>query len=107
VLVVEDLTGGTTATQTIYRYRYDAKEGQMRLIGLDATHYSRTNAHDMFKFSWNVMTGALIFERGRVNKGGGDEAYKMDPPKKLTRKSAPIYMDKTPDTESIFEEVSK
>src|SRR5688500_17389557 len=46
VLTFEDLTGGTTAIASTYRYRYDRAGKRMRLIGMDATLYSRTNAHD-------------------------------------------------------------
>ncbi len=42
VLLVEDLTGGTTAIQSLYRYRFDTKARRMRLIGDDVTLYSRT-----------------------------------------------------------------
>ena len=41
VLTFEDLTGGTTAIASNRRFRYDGLRKRMRLIGLDATVYSR------------------------------------------------------------------
>jgi len=67
VLIVEDLTGGTTATQSTRRYRYDAKQRKMRLIGIDAERYSRTNSHGTVKISWNLLDGTHIVERGEPN----------------------------------------
>ena len=64
VLVIEDLTGGTTATATTYRYRYDQPHHQMRLIGIDAERYSRTSSHDIIKVSWNLLNGDHVVERG-------------------------------------------
>lgn len=108
VLVVEDLTGGTTATSTTYRYRYDAKlpEPGMRLIGLDAENYSRTNSHDSFKISWNLLSGAFVSRRGRVNEGAGDAAYRYDPERKSVRTSAPILLDATPNPDELIQQVS-
>lgn len=104
VLIVEDLTGGTTATATTYRYRYDPQTKRMRLIGLDAERYSRTNSHDTLKLSWNLLTGARIVQRGRVNDSGkGDEAYRYDPERKLSSKSAPVYMDETPSPDALID----
>jgi hypothetical protein len=60
VLVVEDLTGGTTATQSTYRYRYERKTGRMRLIGDDVSLYSRTHQHGMTTVSTNRLTGKRI-----------------------------------------------
>ena len=105
VLVVEDLTGGTTATSATYRYRYDAKAGNMRLIGLDAQRYSRTNAHDSFKISWNLLSGTFISQRGHVNEKAGDkeEAYRYDPERKSERKSPPILLDNTPRPDELID----
>ena len=105
VLIVEDLTGDTTATATTYRYRYDAQTRRMRLIGLDAQRYSRTNSHDSLKFSWNLLTGTRIVQRGRVNDSGqGDEAYRYEPERKLASKSAPVYMEETPSPDALLDE---
>ena len=51
VLLFEDLTGGTTAIESKRRYRYDKNQIRMRLIGYDATLYSRTQQHDGFEVS--------------------------------------------------------
>lgn len=75
VLVFEDLTGGTTAIASTHRFRWDAKLEAMRLIGLDATLYSRTYAHDGREASWNLLTGDLVTRTLRLNKGPGDAAY--------------------------------
>jgi len=111
VLVVEDLTGGTTATSSTYRYRYEAKGPApgMRLIGLDAQRYSRTNSHDSFKISWNLLSGGLVSQRGRVNESAGekDEAYRYDAERKTVRKSPPILLDATPRPDELLDQVSK
>lgn len=104
VLIVEDLTGGTTAIATTYRYRYDAQTRRMRLIGLDAERYSRTNSHDSLKFSWNLLTGARIVQVGHVNDSGqGDEAYRYGPERKLAAKSSPVYMEDAPNPDELLD----
>ena len=60
VLVVEDLTGGTTAVSSLYRYRYEAATDRMQLIGDDVELYSRTNQHDSTKISTNI-SARMIF----------------------------------------------
>lgn len=104
VLVIEDLTGGTTATQSTYRYRYDSKAERMRLIGLDAERYSRTNSHGTVKLSWNLLTGDRIVARGEVNDSGqGDQAIDYAPAKRDKRPSKPLYMETTPNPDSLLE----
>jgi hypothetical protein len=70
VLLVEDLIGGTTATQTTYRYRYDKDADDLRLIGLDTERYSRTGSHGSLRLSWNVVTGVKLVQRSTVGKDG-------------------------------------
>lgn len=104
VLVVGDLTGGTTATMATYRYRWDPKLKRMRLIGLDATTYSRTNSHDMVETSWNLLTGAHQVVRGVVNqaaKRDDDPAYLYSKPQRTSRKSVPVYMEDTPNPDGL------
>lgn len=104
VLLVGDLTGGTTATMATYRYRWDAKVKRMRLIGLDATTYSRTNSHDSIETSWNLLTGAHEVVRGRVNVGAkrnDDPAYLYSKPERTLRKSMPVYMEDTPNPDDL------
>ncbi len=106
VLVVGDLTGGTTATATTYRYRWDAKLKRMRLIGLDAERYSRTNSHDSYKLSWNLLTGAHETARGILNehpKGDDDAAYRYSKPDRTVRKSKPLYMEDTPVPDELID----
>ena len=74
VLLLEDLTGGTTAIASTHRFRWDAKLEAMRLIGLNATLYSRTYAHDGRRASWNLLTGTLDTRTLKLNKGLGDPA---------------------------------
>jgi hypothetical protein len=106
VLLVDDLTGGTTATATTYRYRWDPASKRMRLIGLDAERYSRTNSHDSLKISWNLLTGDFETVRGILNehpKGDDDAAYRYTKPDRTIRKSNPVYMEDTPNTDDLID----
>lgn len=106
VLVVGDLTGGTTATAATFRYRWDAKEKRMRLIGLDAERYSRTFNHDTLKISWNLLTGAHEVVRGILNRdpqGDDDAAYRYTKPDRTVRKSQPVYMEQTPNPDELID----
>lgn len=94
VLVVEDLTGGTSAIASTYRFRYDAGEHRMRLIGDDVQHYSRTNAHDSLKVSTNRLTGLRIRSRDRLTEAGD---YAPQPEVREKVDTAPIYLDTAPD----------
>ena len=103
VLVIEDLTGGTTATATTYRYRYDRPQHRMRLIGIDAERYSRTNRHDIIKVSWNLLNGDHVVERGTVHAGPGDEAYDYAQPDRTKQRSPPVYMEETPNPDALID----
>ena len=109
VLILTDLTGGTTATNTVYRFRKD-KAGRpgawMRLIGLDTALYSRTWAHDGFELSWNLLTGTLTSRTLRLNKGGGDAGYLPTRLKAVARPTAPVWLADTPDPDELIREVS-
>ena len=96
VLVVEDLTGGTSAVSSTYRFRYDKAEHRMRLIGDDVSHYSRTHSHDQVKISTNRLTGLRLRQVGVVNEDGGDEAYRMQPETRETVPTAPVWMEDAP-----------
>jgi hypothetical protein len=102
VLVFEELTGGTTALSSTYRYRWDAKLDAMQLIGLDATLYSRTFAHDGVEASWNLLTGDLVTRTLRLNKGEGDQAYNPVGEKKTKRALPPIRLEDSPRPEGIL-----
>ena len=104
VLVVKDLTGGTSAIEATYRYRWDAAARKIRLIGLDASSYSRTFQHDTHEISWNLLTGDFVTRYAKLKPEGakGDEAY-LDPvEKRRKRPSRPIYVDATPDPDALI-----
>lgn len=92
VLLVEDLDGGTTAIQSLYRFRFDPKQTKMRLIGDDVTLYSRTNAHDSTSISTNRLTGVQIVKRSVV----GEDGYTDQPEQKKKVGTASIWMDDAP-----------
>lgn len=92
VLIVEDLDGGTTAIQSLYRFRFDSKETKMRLIGDDVTLYSRTNAHDSTSISTNRLNGAQIVKRSVVSDAG----YTDQPEEKKKVSTKPIWMEDAP-----------
>lgn len=104
VLVVKDLTGGTSATAATYRYRYDAAAKKMRLIGLDATAYSRTFQTDSFAISWNLLTGDFVSSWSKLKAAGAnsDEAYDTPLVKRRKRLSKPLYLDTTPSPDEII-----
>ena len=104
VLILEDMTGGTTATAATYRYRFDANEDRMRLIGLDAERYSRTNSHGTIKLSWNLLSGAHIVQEGQLDESGKDDgAYRFKPEQKTVHKSEPVYMSETPKPDDLLD----
>jgi hypothetical protein len=102
VLLFKELTGGTTALLSTYRYRWDAKLAAMRLIGLDATLYSRTFAHDGVEASWNLLTGDLVTRTLRLNKGAGDQAYNPVGEKQTKRLFPPLKLEDSPRAEGIL-----
>jgi hypothetical protein len=99
VLVIKDLTGGTTALAATYRFRGEKAEPRMRLIGLDVSSYSRNYAHDGSEMSWNLLTGDII--TSQLKRAGNDEAAGYDKVggKRMRRPIAVIHMDDTPDAE--------
>lgn len=105
VLKIADLTGGTTAMSATYRYRLTGN--RMRLIGLDATLYSRTYAHDGYDMSWNLLTGALVTKLLKLAKRGWDAAYDTVYPTTSKRISKPIFMEDTPDPEMVMVDIRR
>lgn len=99
VLTVKDLTGGTTALSATYRYRADKVEPKLRLIGLDATLYSRTYAHDGNEMSWNLLTGDVETKTLKLIGAGEDATYEDAFVTRFKRPSKPVYMAETPDPE--------
>ncbi|HSF13054.1 MAG TPA: hypothetical protein VLA50_08785 [Erythrobacter sp.] len=102
VLVLDDLTGGTTAVASTHRFRWDGKLGAMRLIGLDATLYSRTFAHDGREASWNLLTGDLITRRLRLNTGEGDAAYDKVEEKRSKKRSPALGLEHSPSGDELL-----
>lgn len=104
VLKITDLVGGTTAVNTVYRYRLvPGPKPRMRLIGLDATLYSRTYAHDGHEISWNLLTGDYINREMKLNKSGkGEAAYGQIIEKKSRKPSKPLFMEDTPDPNELL-----
>ena len=92
VLIVEDLTGGTTAINALYRYRFDKTKRRMQLIGEDLTYYSRTNLHDSIKVSTNRLTGQSISQVSKLKDDGYEDQAALT--KKVSSKA--IYMEDTP-----------
>jgi hypothetical protein len=92
VLLVEDLDGGTSAIQSLYRFRFDRKENRMRLIGDDVSLYSRTNAHDSTSISTNRLTGLQIVKRSVV----GEDGYTDQPEQNKKVSAAPVWMEDAP-----------
>jgi hypothetical protein len=89
VLLVESLVGGTTVrTTSKYRYRLDAEEGRMRLIGLDA---ERAAPGGVVRMSWNLLNGARITRRNDA------------PEVKSTVKADKTYMSATPQADELLD----
>lgn len=99
VLVVDDLTGGTTAISSTYRYRYDAKSKRMRLIGDDVKLYSRTNAHGWEEISTNRLTGVQI-RRSADLDGAGEYVEKPETRAKVP--TTPLYIEDSPSPETTL-----
>jgi hypothetical protein len=97
VLLVEELAGGTTAVFSTHRFRWDAKLGAMRLIGLDATLYSRTYAHDGQEASWNLLTGDLVTRTLKLPANTEGETYDKLEAKRRKKPSPPVRLERSPD----------
>lgn len=92
VLIVEDLTGGTTAIQSLYRFRYEPVTKRMRLIGDDVTLYSRTNQHGSTAISTNRLTGVRVTTESELE----GETYVDRPEKRSQVAKKPVYMEDAP-----------
>jgi hypothetical protein len=105
VLLFEDLTGGTTAIAATRRYRFDKNEIRMRLIGYDATFYSRTEAHNGFEVSWNLVTGAAITRTMQLNRSGkGDAEFNRIDEHRQVKRSRRVWLSETPSPEDLIEQ---
>ncbi|MBL8652113.1 MAG: hypothetical protein JNL35_17120 [Sphingopyxis sp.] len=107
VLVIEDLTGGTTAMSATYRYRVAKAQPRMQLIGMDVTIYSRTWAHDGDEMSWNVVTGDTVTSHLKVKGSGEDASYETLYTRKFKRPARTIFMEDTPEPEYELVGVTK
>ena len=107
VLVVRDLTGGTTAVSATYRFRGDKARPKMRLIGLDATLYSRTYAHDGAEMSWNLLTGDVIATKMKLVGSGENANYDKSAVKRFKRPVTALYMEDTPNAEETLDMAMK
>ncbi len=99
VLIVDDLTGGTSAISSTYRYRYDPEEHRMRLVGDDVSYYSRTNVHDALEISTNRLTGLRITQVMKlIEHPAADDAaaYDPQPEQRETIDRTPIFMAESP-----------
>ncbi|MFM6932131.1 MAG: hypothetical protein ACKOUT_07795 [Novosphingobium sp.] len=99
VLIVDDLTGGTTALSSTYRWRYDPVRRKMRLIGDDVSLYSRTWAHDGRDVSTNRLTGVQISTFQKLKGRGENATYVPSKPVRKTISRDPIYMGDEPTPE--------
>lgn len=99
VLVVEDLTGGTTAISSTYRYRYEAKSKRMRLIGDDVKLYSRSNAHGWQEISTNRLTGLQIRRSADLDDAG---EYVDKPETRRKVPTTPLYIEDAPSPETTL-----
>lgn len=102
VLVVKDLTGGTTAVSATYRFRGEKAKPKLRLIGLDATLYSRTWAHDGAEMSWNVLTGDVIATTMKLVGSGENATYDKSATKRFKRPIKAYYIEDTPNAEEAL-----
>lgn len=102
-LIFEDLTGGTTAVASTHRFRWDRSLHAMRLIGLDATLYSRTFAHDGREASWNLLTGDLVTRTLKLNTGSGDQAYNPLDETRTNKPSPPLRLHESPRGDDLLE----
>lgn len=96
VLIVEDLTGGTTAISSLYRFRYDKPADRMRLIGDDVTLYSRTYTHGSVGISTNRLTGVQVTTRSELRGKGGNVRLVESKPVTTLVSRKPVYMEEAP-----------
>jgi hypothetical protein len=97
VLLVTDLTGGTTAIQSTYRYRYEPATGRMQLIGDDASLYSRTNSHGGIEVSTNRLTGVRLTQTSEPDEKSGE--YRFGKQKQTSVPKEKLYLETAPKPE--------
>lgn len=94
VLNITDLTGGTTAIQSTYRYRYEKESGRMRLIGDDVALYSRTNAHGGVEVSTNRLTGVRLTQKSTLDEPQGEYRFGKQEQTRVPRDR--LYLETAP-----------
>jgi hypothetical protein len=97
VLTVAEQSGGTSSIAATWRFRYTPAMRAMRLIGIDATYYSRSYAHGMTEISWNLLTGDMVTSQADLAPGDGDLAYAPKTSVRSKRRSRPLTMEQSPD----------
>jgi len=102
VLLFEEHTGGTTAVFSRHRFRWDAKLEAMRLIGLDATLYSRTFAHDGHEASWNLLTGVVTSHKLKLRDDDSDIAYEEVDRQRKKKRSVPLRLEQSPTGDALL-----
>lgn len=107
VLIVRDVTGGTTAISATYRYRGERTKPRMKLIGLDATLYSRTYAHGGAEMSWNLLTGDVVATKLKLVGSGENARYDKSAVKRFKRPVKTYYMEDTPSAEDTLDMATK
>ncbi len=101
-LVLDELTGGTTAIASTHGFRWDPKMGAMRLIAVEATLYSRTFAHGAQEARWDLLTGVKVTRSLPLHKGSGDQAYDPGPEKRKRKRSRPLRLEESPDGADVL-----
>ena len=97
VLIVDSIVGGNTVrTAATYRYRFDADEGRMRLIGLDA---ERTSTTFGIRLSWNALTGTHVVRQGM--REGTTVRYGRET--RTTYKPGTVYMSLEPTPDELLD----
>lgn len=102
VLILDELTGGTTAVASTHRFRFDGFLEGMRLIGLDATLYSRTFAHDGVKVSWNLLTKDLITDDLKLDASTGQPAYAEVNEKRTKKRTRRLRLERSPSGQDLL-----
>ncbi len=100
VLLITDLTGGTTAIQSTYRYRYEKASGRMQLIGDDVELYSRTNSHGGISVSTNRLTGDRVSQKNSIDEPDGERRFLKEEKSKVPM--AKLYLETAPQPEDTI-----
>jgi hypothetical protein len=102
VLSLKELSRGTSAVASTHRFRWDPRLEAMRLIGLDATLYSRTFAHDGAEASWNLLTGDLTTVTLRLKGSGENATYQRIDERRSKRLSPALRLEDSPSGDDLL-----